>query len=57
MQSNSSDNGIHRYNIQILNIFDPRLQPSNTNPMIKYKLKELLSKLIEYKVQTVLVLD
>ena len=57
MHSNSPDNSIHRYNIQILNIFDPELQPRNTNPMIKNKLKELLSELTEYKVQTVLVLD
>ena len=25
VQSNSSDNGIHRYNVEILNLFDPEL--------------------------------
>ena len=52
-QSNSSDNCIHRYNIEILNIFDPELQLINIKPMIKNKLKELLSQLKKYKVQIV----
>ena len=43
VQSNSSDNCIHRYNVEILNIFDPHLQLINTKPMIKNKLKELLN--------------
>ena len=34
MQSRSSDNCIHRYNVEILNIFDPELQLINTKPMI-----------------------
>ena len=34
-QSNSSDNCIHRYNVTILNIFDPELQLINTKPMIE----------------------
>ena len=57
LQSNSSDNSIHHYNIVILNLFDPELQLINTKPMIKNKLKELLGKLKKFKVQTVLVLD
>ena len=35
VQSNFYDNGIHRYNIEILNICDPELQLINTKPMIK----------------------
>ena len=57
MQSNSSDNCIHRYNVEVFNIFDPELQLTNTTPMIKNKSKELLSKLKKFKVQAVLVLD
>ena len=55
MQSNSSDNCVHRYNIEILNRFDPALQLINTKPMIKNKLKKLLSELKKFKVQTILV--
>ena len=43
MQSDSSDNCIHGYNIEILNIFDPELQLINTKSMIKNKLKKSLS--------------
>ena len=57
MQSNSSDNCIHRYNIKILNLFDPELQLINTKPLIKNKLKELLSELKKFKVETTIVLD
>ena len=64
MQSNSSANCIHRYNIayncyniMILNILDPELQLINTKPMIKDKLKELLNELKKFKVQTILVLE
>ena len=56
MESNSSDNCVH-YNVEILNIFDPELQLINTEPVIKNKLKELLSELKKFKVQTILVLD
>ena len=35
MQSNSSNNCIHRYNVEVLNIFDPELQLTDTKPMIK----------------------
>ena len=57
MQPKSSDNCIHRYNVEIFIIFDPELQPINTKPTIKNKLKELLSELEEFKVQKILVLD
>ena len=58
MQSmESSDNCVHRYNIEILNFFDLELQLINTEHMIKSKLKELLSELKKFKVQTILVLD
>ena len=53
----SSDNCVHRYNIEILNFFDLELQLINTEHMIKSKLKELLSELKKFKVQTILVLD
>ena len=35
MQSKSSDNCVPRYNIEILNLFDPKLQLINTKTMIK----------------------
>ena len=57
MQSNFSGNCIHRYNVEILNIFDPELQLINTKPMITNKLKELLSELKKFQFQTILVLD
>ena len=57
MQSNSSDNCAHCYNIEILNLFDPELQPINTKPIIKNKLKRLLSELKKFKVQAILVVD
>ena len=56
MQSNSSDNCVHHYNVEILNLFDPELQLINTALVIKNKLKELLSELEKFKVQTILVL-
>ena len=45
VQSNSSDNCVHHYNVEILNLFDPELQLINTKLVIKNKLKELLSEL------------
>ena len=45
VQSNSSDNCIHLYNVEILNLFDSELQFINTRLMIKNKFKKLLSKL------------
>ena len=35
VQSNSSDNCIHHYNVRILNLFDPELQLINNKPVIK----------------------
>ena len=35
MQSSSSDNCIHNYNVETLNIFDSELQLINTKPIIK----------------------
>ena len=45
VQSNSSDNCIHHYNVEILHLFDSELQMINTKPVIKNKLRELLSEL------------
>ena len=42
MQSSSSDNCVHCYDIEILNLFDLELLVINTKPMIKNNLKELL---------------
>ena len=56
-QSNYFDNCVHHYNVEILNLFDPELQLINTKLGTKNKLKELLSKLKTFKVQTILVLD
>ena len=57
VQSNSSNNYVHHYYVEILNLFDPELQLINTKPMIKNKLKELLNELKRSKVQTMLVFD
>ena len=57
MQSDSSDNCAHCYSIEILNLFDPELQPINTKPIIKNKLERLLSELKKFKVQAILVVD
>ena len=57
MQSNSSDSCINRYSFEILNIFDPELQLIYTKPLIKDKLKELISELKKIKVQTELISD
>ena len=45
MQSNSSDDCIHRYDVEIVNIFDPESQLMNTKPMIKNKSKKVPSEL------------
>ena len=55
--SNSSDNCVRCYNVEILNIFHPELQQIKTNPMIRGKLKELFSYLKKFKVQAILVSD
>ena len=57
MQSNSSNNAIHHHNVETLNPSGPELELINTKSMIKNKLKELLSQLKKFKVQTILVLD
>ena len=57
VQSNSSDNCIHRYNVKILNIFDPQLELIKTYPMIINRLKELLSELKTFKVYATIILD
>ena len=41
MQSNSSNNCLHCYNVEVLNIFDPELQLINTKRMIK-KIKRII---------------
>ena len=56
MQSISSDNFVHRYNFEILNLFHPDLQLINTKPMIKNQLNELLSELKKVNVHAILVL-
>ena len=40
-----------------MNLFDPELQLINNKPMIKNKLKELLSDLKKFKVQKILALE
>ena len=40
-----------------MNLFDPELQLINTKPLIKIKLKDLLTKLKKFNVQTILFLD
>ena len=57
VQSYSSNNCVHCYNIEILNLFDSELKPLNTKPMIRIKLKELLSDLKKFKAQAILVLE
>ena len=57
VQSNSFDNCIYHYNVEILNLFGPELKLIKTKPVIKRRLKELLSKLKKFKVLIVLVLD
>ena len=43
--------------MKILNLFDPELQLISTKPIIKNKLKELLSDLKKFKVETILFLE
>ena len=56
MQSSLSDKYLHRYNIEILNLFDSELQLISAKTIIKNKLKELLSEL-KSSVQTILFLE
>ena len=48
VQSTSCNNCINHYNVEVSNLFDPQLQLINTKPMIKNKLKELLSELKKF---------
>ena len=57
MQSNSFDNSVHHYNVEILDLFDTKSQLINTKSMIKNKLKELLCEFKKLNVQKKLVLD
>ena len=57
MQSSSSDNNVHHYNVEILDLFDTESQLINTKAMIKNKLKELLCELKKFNVQKKLVFD
>ena len=41
VQSNSSDNYTHPYNVEILNLFDPKLQLKDTESAIKKQIKEI----------------
>ena len=56
MLSSLSDKYVHRYNIEILNLFDSELQLISAKTIIKNKLKELLSEL-KSSVQTILFLE
>ena len=42
--------------LRFLNLFDPEMQLIDTKPIIKNKLKEMLSELKKFKVQSILVL-
>ena len=53
MQANFTDHCVHHY-IKILNLFDPELQLINAKPIIKSKLKELLSELKNFKTHSML---
>ena len=44
VQSNSSDNYIHPYNVEILNLFDPKLQLKDTESAIKNKSRKFSSE-------------
>ena len=49
IQSSSSDNCVDRYNIEILNLFYPKLQLIYIKPMTDDKLKEFLSEIKKLK--------
>ena len=50
LQLSSFDNCIHRYNIEVLNLLNPK-------PMVKSELKEWLSELKKFKVHSILILE
>ena len=56
MQSNSSDNFVHCYNVEISNLFGSELQLISTKPLIKNKLKDLLSELQKFEIHTLMVI-
>ena len=56
MLSNSCDNFVYHCNIETLNLFEPELQLINTRPLIKNKLKDLISELKMFKFHPILVL-
>ena len=55
MQWNTSDNCVHYYDIEILNLFYLELELINTKPIIKNKLKEFLSELKMFKAEKTLI--
>ena len=57
VQLSSSENCVHHYNVEILNLIDSKLRLINTKPVIKNQLKELLNEFKKFNVQTILVLD
>ena len=56
-QSSSSDACLCHYNIEILNLFNPKLQLFNTRTAIKNKLKDLLDECEKFKAQATSVLE
>ena len=56
-QSNSSDNYVFYYDVEILNLFYPELQLINAKPVIKNELNQLISEMKKFKVHTILILD
>ena len=48
---------MHCYNAESLNLFDLELQLFNTKPVIRNKLKEMLSESKKFKGQTILLLN
>ena len=57
MQSKLSDNCMHQYNVEILNLFDPELQLITTKAVTENKLKELFNEMERFKIQTTSALD
>ena len=53
MQSSSSDNCIYHCNVKVLYLLDPELQLINTKPIIKDRLKEMLSDFKKFKVRAI----
>ena len=57
MQSSSFDNFIRQFDFKVWNLFYPELQLINTKPIVKNKLKELLSGLKKFQVHLILALE